>query len=116
MNFSRLHCRKNFRLGYFDAFRLLYGLYGEKYYIDRTLSEEDAFGLLCDVVPMSLEKEPESLRALHREVLRFSKGVSSKGDYYDVLIAHAEALAEVRKISEFKIFTDTELLREVGVM
>ena len=76
----------------------------------------EAFKLLCDIVPMSLEKEPESLRALHREVLRFSKGVSSKGDYYDVLIAHAEALAEVRKISEFKIFTDTELLREVGLM
>lgn len=116
MNFSRLHCRKNFRLGYFDAQRLLFGLYGEKYYIDRTLTEEEAFALLCDILKNDLEKEPDSLRALHREVLKFSKSLSPKGDYYDVLIAYAEGIAETRKLNEFKILTDTELLREIGVM
>lgn len=116
MNFSKAHCKRLFRLGYFDGQRLLFGLYGKKYYIDCTLSEDDAFGLLCEILMNSKEQDdlPENLRSLHREVLRFAKTLSPKGDYYDALIAYLEETAEKQKISEFKIYTDRELLSLVG--
>ena len=39
LNFDAEQSRQNMRLGYFDAQRVLYGLYGSTYYIDRTMSE-----------------------------------------------------------------------------
>ncbi|MFR5421104.1 MAG: patatin-like phospholipase family protein [Oscillospiraceae bacterium] len=38
LNFDAEQSRQNMRLGYFDAQRVLYGLYGSSYYIDRTMS------------------------------------------------------------------------------
>ena len=38
LNFDAEQSRQNMRLGYFDAQRVLYGLYGSTYYIDRTMS------------------------------------------------------------------------------
>ncbi len=113
LNFEASSCRKNFKLGYFDAMRLLYGLYGERYYVDRTLSEADAYNILCDVVKNNRDEE-FTLRQLHTELYKFSKDSGSKGDYYDVLIAYMEKSAEKLQIDELAIRTDVGLLEQIS--
>lgn len=115
LNFDGEVCRKNYRLGYFDAMRLLYGLYGETYYIDRTLTEKQAYDILCNVVSQRLKDESPSLRAIHSELFKFSKESGSKGDYYDVLVAFLEKSAEKLKINELSIYTDMGLLEKIRI-
>lgn len=115
LNFDAEACRKNYRLGYFDAMRMLYGLYGEKFYIDRTLSEEQAYDILCSVVLQKCKDESPSLRTLHSELYKFSKESGAKGDYYDVLIAFMEKSADKLKIDELNIYTDVGLLEKIGM-
>lgn len=115
LNFDAAACKKNYRLGYLDAMRLLYGLYGNRYYIDRTLSEKQAYDILCSVI---LTKNPDtelSLRTLHEQLTRFSKESGAKGDYYDVLVAFMEKSAERLKIDELGVFTDVGLLEKIGL-
>lgn len=114
LNFDADACRKNYRLGYFDTMRMLYGLYGERYYIDRTLSEEDAYKILCKTVKLKRSSAEKNLRSLHEEMLKFAKESGSKGDYYDVLIAYAEKSAEKFKIDELGICTDVGLLEKIA--
>ena len=114
LNFDAEPCRKNYTLGYYDAMRLLYGLYGENYYIDRTLSEEEAYAILCTVIRQKSDADL-SLRQLHTELLRFSKESGSKGDYYEVLIAFMEKSAENLRINELEIYTDIALLEKIGL-
>lgn len=114
LNFDTEPCRKNYRLGYFDAKRLLYGLYGEKYYIDRTLSEEDAYKILFTLVK-ERQEEDISLRSLHGEIAKFAKESGSRGDYYDVLVAFMEKSAERLKINPLEIYTDLALLEKIGL-
>lgn len=114
LNFDKESCRKNFLLGYFDAKKTLYGLYGNKYYIDRTLSEKDAYVILFEVIKNRLN-DNSSLREIHSELFKFSKESGSKGDYYDVLVAFLEKSAESLKIDELEIYTDTELLEKIGL-
>lgn len=114
LNFDKESCRKNFRLGYLDAKKMLYGLYGSKYYIDRTLSEKDAYIILFEVIKNRLN-DKSSIRDVHTELFKFSKESGSKGDYYDVLIWFLEKSAESKKINETQIYTDTELLEKIGL-
>lgn len=114
LNFDAEPCRKNYKLGYYDAMRLLYGLYGKNYYIDRTLTEEEAYAILCAVVRKKSDNDL-SLRQLHSELLRFSKESGSKGDYFDVLVAFMEKSAESLKINELEIYTDIALLEKIGL-
>ena len=93
--------------------RMLYGLYGERYYIDRTLSETDAYNILCDVVKNNRDGEI-TLRQLHTELYKFSKDSGSKGDYYNVLVAFMEKSAEKLQIDELAIRTDVGLLEQLS--
>ncbi len=115
LNFDTEACQKNFTLGYFDALRMLYGLYGVKYYIDRTLSEEEAYRLLKKIARLYFKDEENiSLRRLNEHfIAKIGKELGVKGDYYDLLIALLEAVAEKYKIDEFSVRTDRELLREI---
>jgi NTE family protein len=114
LNFQGNSCKENFRLGYFDAMRLLFGLYGNRFYIDRTLSEKDAYNILCEVVKCRL-KEEHSLRQIHTELYKFSKESGSKGDYYDVLVSFMEKSADKLGIDSLNIYTDTTLLEKIGL-
>lgn len=114
LNFDAESCRKNYALGYFDAKRMLYGLYGENYYIDRTLSEESAYNILLEVAKKRF-KDEYSLRELHTEVLKLCKESGSRGDYYDVLVAFMEKSAEKLKINELEIYSDITLLTKIGL-
>lgn len=106
LNFDAEQSRQNLRLGYFDAQRVLYGLYGKTYYIDRTLTEDEARVRLIEYVGTG----DHTLRELHEKVLpRLARSLDCKGDYYDLLIAAMEHDAVEFGIPQFEIMTDVAL-------
>lgn len=49
LEFDAARSSRNMRLGYFDAKKALYGLAGEEYYLDLTLTEEEAYERLLPI-------------------------------------------------------------------
>lgn len=116
LDFDTEACRDNYNLGYFDAKRMLYGLYGEKYYIDRTMSESDAYHFISRITRRYFyESEGKiSLRRLHEKFIpKIARDVGEKGDYYDLLIALMETVAEKYEIPKYEIMTDAEFIKKV---
>lgn len=116
LDFDAESCRANFKLGYFDAMRTLYGLTGEKYYIDRTMSENEAYYILSRIARRYFgEKEGKvSLRRLHEKLIpKIGRELSEKGDYYDLLIALMETAADKYGMDEFEIMTDRDFISKI---
>ena len=110
LNFDAEQSRQNMRLGYFDAQRVLYGLYGSTYYIDRTMSEDAARQQLLEY----LGPDEGSLRTFHEKTLpQIAKALKCDGDYYDLLIAVLEHDAKELGIESERIMTDMELLQAI---
>lgn len=110
LNFDAEQSRKNMRLGYFDAQRVLYGLYGSTYYIDRTMSEDTARQQLLEYIGPG----DDSLRTFHEKALpQIAKSLKCEGDYYDLLIAVLEHDAQELGIESTRIVTDMELLETI---
>ena len=110
LNFSSENSAHNMVLGYYDAQKVLYSLYGRDYYIDRTMTEEEAYSLL-----LSHTRNPGiSLRELNEEILpALSKKLGCEGDYYDLFLALLERMAQASSISPFRIRTDREFYQEI---
>ena len=51
LNFDAEQSRRDMAIGYLDAQRVLYGLYGQKYYIDRTMTDREALGGCLTTAP-----------------------------------------------------------------
>ncbi|MBE6980216.1 MAG: patatin-like phospholipase family protein [Ruminococcaceae bacterium] len=110
LNFSSDQSAVNMVLGYYDAQRVLYGLYGHDYYIDRTMTEEEAYELLV----RHLRPENTTLRQLNEDILpRFAKRLDCDGDYYDIFICMMERLAASCSLTPYRIRTDREFYEEV---
>ena len=116
LNFTPEQANYNIKLGYYDAKRFAYGLVGEYYYLERTMTEREAYDELMKLLGTHTKSDSElvSLRAIHESVLpRLAKEHGAAGDYYDLLIHYIEHTGEVMGIPEFRIIKDTELLGEV---
>ena len=110
LNFSSEQSTANMVLGFYDAQKVLYGLYGREYYIDRTMTEEEAYEFLVK----HLRPENTSLRQLNEEILpKFAKRVDCEGDYYKLFIVMMERLAKTCSLTPFRIRTDREFYEEV---
>lgn len=110
MNFSSEQSAANMVLGYYDAQRVLYGLEGQTYYIDRTLTEQQAYERL---IPL-LRSDSVSLRTLHEEIIpKLADRLRCKGDYYDIFICVMERLALSCSLTPYRIRTDQEFYDEV---
>ena len=107
LNFDAEQSRRDMLIGYLDAKRVLYGLYGEKYYIERTMSDREALRQLIDRAD-----EGANLRRLcERELPRVARRLNVfGGDYYELFIAVLELEAETLGIENKRILKDTELL------
>ncbi len=110
LNFSSDRSAVNMAMGYYDGQRILYGLHGKTYYIDRTMTEREAYEMLISLLP----NNGMSLRELNEDVLSSLAGrLRCRGDYYDLLIAVLERLAVSCSVSPFRIRTDREFFDEV---
>lgn len=112
LNFDAEVSKRNMRIGYLDAKRTLYGLYGRRYYIDRSLGERQALELLLD----RFAEGEDSLRLLcEKELPRLARKLDvERGDYYELLIAMLEKDAQERELDTMRIYEDRELIDLVG--
>lgn len=115
LQFDAEQSRRLLTLGYFDGLRALYGLAGERYYIDRRWSEMQAYLALKTLVEGYI-KEEIPLREMNERVLpKLAKELKAKEqDYHGLLLCFLEHLAEQAGLSPFQIRTEEELLREIG--
>lgn len=116
MNFDGDLSRGQFTLGYYDGLRALYGLAGDRYYIDSTWTEAEAYEHLAALVRRFelYDDPPQSLRALNEEVLpRLARRVKATGGYHDVLLKCLERMAEAAELDPFAVMTDAEFERRV---
>lgn len=111
LNFDYEQSKRNLEIGYFDAKRVLYGLAGRAYYLERTLSDRQALERLLDC----LYEPGESLRRLvEQELPRLANKLDCEdGSYYDILIAHYERLALRHRLERMKIYSDTGFIELV---
>lgn len=116
LQFDAEQSKKDMTLGYFDGMRMLYGLAGEKYYIDRQWDEMQAYLALKTLLELYLKEEAVSLREMNERLLpKLAKRLKAKdGDYHELLIRFLEQLAEKAEISPFQIRTEAELLSEIA--
>lgn len=116
LNFSAEQANYNLKLGYYDAKRYAYGLVGDYYYLDRCMTEREAYNELMDMIGFDNwpNAETVSLRAIHEDIIpNLAKQHEARGDYYDVLIHYLEHAGEAFGLPEFRIIKDSDLLREV---
>lgn len=116
LQFDGEQSKKDMRLGYFDGKRMLYGLAGEKYYIDRKWNEMQSY-LALKLLIEEMRDAPLSLREMNEKYIPgLAKKLKQKdGDYSAILIALLEHHAAALGISPFAIRTEEALLREIGI-
>ena len=117
LEFDPRQSAENLKIGYFDGLRLLYGLQGNKYYIDRTYSEETAYSLMITYIKeyLNATNSSASLREINEKILpkiAFRANALGK-DYYDLFLAAVEIAALEAKIDIYRIYTEDELIPEV---
>ncbi len=110
LNFDAQQARRDMNIGYYDTMRVLYGLYGRRFCVDRTMTEREALTVLID--RLYDEASEVGLRTLcEKELPRIARKLDAeKEGYYDILIKLMEREAELLNIEPLKIYTDRELL------
>ena len=112
LNFTSEQAKRDMTIGYYDAWHDLCGLYGKHYYIERSMTEREAFG---QILERYLRRTPDiSLRELcEKELPRLAKGLDVTGDYYELFLALLEVAAEERGIEKMRFYTDREFLAAI---
>lgn len=106
LNFDAEQSRRDMAIGYLDAKRVLYGLYGKHYYIERSMTDREALNMLLD----SLETGENLRQFCERDLPRVARHLDAEGDYYELLIAVLEDAAAKQNIDNMRIYKDTELV------
>ena len=106
LNFDAEQSRRDMAIGYLDAKRVLYGLYGKHYYIERSMTDREALNMLLD----SLETGVNLRQFCERDLPRVARHLDAEGDYYELLIAVLEDAAAKQDIDNMRIYKDTELV------
>ena len=106
LNFDAEQSRRDMAIGYLDAKRVLYGLYGKHYYIERSMTDREALNMLLD----SLETGVNLRQFCERDLPRVARHLDAEGDYYELLIAVLEDAAAKQGVDNMRIYKDTELV------
>ncbi len=109
LNFDAEQSRRDIAIGYLDAKRVLYGLYGKHYYIERSMTDREALNMLLD----SLETGMNLRQFCERDLPRVARHLDAEGDYYELLIAVLEDAAAKQDIDNMRIYKDTELVAKL---
>lgn len=109
LEFDSRKSRRNMKIGYYDALRMLYGLEGRIYYIDSRLEEKECLmRFLGAGEPLYRETLEELLPAMAAE-LKLEKD----WNYKELYLAALEASARQLRVQKYKIYTEQELLEEI---
>lgn len=124
LDFDTKTCRFNLKLGYFDAFKAIKQLKGNKYYI---IPKKDENYFVDVLLNLNEEKILEIGKILKIEDVPYRRalfefiipklnnilGLDKKNDYEDILIMFLEYLAEEYEMERFKIYGYEEFLENV---
>ena len=101
IEFENNRSRRNFKLGYYDAKRMIYGLAGQIYYIEQ---KREAW---------YYEKILEGLSEIEKAEIAFVLRLSRKYTNREFYLAMLEASAKLLRVPKYKIYTVGELELEV---
>lgn len=118
MEFDCKKSKKNIKLGYFDTLRLLYGLEGDRYYLDFDVVEDVCFKKVTEGVYRFLQSQDHesSYRLMMEEYvpeLVTQLKLSKDWNYITLYIALVEITAKYFKIPRLRIYTEKEILDEI---
>lgn len=119
LDFDPAQSKRNLQLGYYDGLRFLYGLTGRDYYFDRNLTEQEAFGMLCEIIrsrSLFLKKEPPALRRLTDKILpALARELSlpAGADYNEFLETFLESSARELGLPQFQVVTERLMLEQI---
>lgn len=106
LEFNSRRSRRNMKLGYYDAMRMLYGLEGRTYYIEAKLGERECLmRFLKAAIPPYRDFLEKQLPMFAAEL-----GVDRNWDYQDLYLALLETSAKLLRVLKYKIYTEDELM------
>ncbi len=134
LEFDSARSRRNMKLGYYDAKRVIYGLAGSEYYLDMKLSEEEAYERLLGMaarydkwaaahpqegqgqLSAGGEETGSSLRRINEEILpdvgrRLCR--TKSWTYNGLYTALLEQTAISLRLTRYRIYTEEELLHKI---
>ena len=112
LNFDSTQAQHDMLLGYLDCQRMLYGLLGKHYYIDKTISNRKALDLLLQY----FSKKDANVKRL-RDICEIKIPAAAlslgqlAGDYYDILLALSEEKATAAGLDRYRVYTDAEFAK-----
>lgn len=127
LQFDAGKSRRNMKMGYFDALRVIYGLQGKIYYIEQTQEE-------CYYLKQLIQTEPRIRKELleayelggdpEQELREFMEvflpllaselKLGREWNYSSLYLAVLENVARALKIPRYRVYTVPELLGEIG--
>ncbi|MFR5602470.1 MAG: patatin-like phospholipase family protein [Lachnospiraceae bacterium] len=126
LEFDKKKARKNMKLGYFDAMRMLYGLSGRFYYLDAANSESYYFDRMMSEMEFLkefileeleiTEFEENGYRSYTEELFpKLAKQYRLKEgwDYKELYLAILEHTAKRLRLNRFCIYTPDQLLSNI---
>lgn len=115
LQFDAEQSRKDMQLGYFDGKRMLYGLAGEMYYIDRQWEEQTAYFALKTLIEQFYEEKVLTLREMNEKFIpKLAKKWKAKEEsYHALLLCLLEQNAAWLELDPFVIRTEEEFLQEI---
>lgn len=129
LEFDKETSKRNMLIGYFDAVRMLYGLEGKIYYIDREIDERECLDLLFSIMKeesawknllkcfhWNTESYPSPYRYLTEEIfpkIAADLKLSKNWNYVELYTAMLEGCAKLCRVPKYKIYTEKELLLEI---
>lgn len=126
IDFNPEKSRRNMKIGYYDAQRMIYGLKGKIYYIEENEEEcyylrkllqipEEARDRLLEWYH-TWEKEESRIRAFVEKVLpgvAMELKLSREWTYKELYLAILEATAKICRVPKYRVYTVEELREEV---
>ena len=112
LNFDAEQSRKNIEIGYYDALRVICGLGGKRFCVERTFTERRALDELITL----LHTPDRTLRQVIDEDIPATARRCAAGrgaDFYTIFLAALEERADALGLPRLRVVTDAQLLTEV---
>lgn len=124
LDFSKERILKNLKLGYNDAYRVVKGYIGERYYIIPDISEDEICWKLFCINKDSLKELSDMMGETDADPTRYFfevlmpraaeyTGLDESAGYIQVLIAIFEHLAQEKGIERFCTYTFSDFIKKV---
>lgn len=127
LEFEAEKAKKNMKLGYFDAMRMIYGLAGRKYYIDMPYTEAYYFDkMMSELAVLQLYLTPyvkdidldkiSGYRAYTEKIFPYlakKLKLDNNWDYRDLYGAFLEMCAKKMELEVFQIYTPDDIIGRV---